>query len=67
MYRAGMLRHLQSVTGEMGEIPADSDPLLEGFERRSGRSRLHVVELDVLMDKIANRLHAPPAGRGFAE
>ena len=26
---------------EMGEIAADSDPLLEGFERGSGRSRLH--------------------------
>src|SRR3984885_10998714 len=52
---------------EMGEIAADSDPLLEGFERCPGRSRLQIVKLDVLMDEIAHGLHAPPAGRDFAE
>src|SRR5208282_1113397 len=39
--------------GEMGEIPANSNALAEGFECRSGRPRLHIVKLDVPMDKIA--------------
>jgi hypothetical protein len=52
---------------QMGEVPADSDPLVEGFKCCSGRSRVHIVELDVLMNEIAHGLHAPPAGRNFAE
>ena len=51
--------------GEMGEIAADSDPLAEGFKRRPGRSRLHIVKLDMPMHKIANRLHAPQPGETF--
>ena len=53
--------------GEMGEIAADFDPLVEGFKRGSGRSRLHIVKLDMPMHKIANRLHATPAGGGLPE
>src|SRR5271166_5461173 len=52
---------------EVGEITANSDPLVEGLKRRSGRARLHIVKLDVRMDKIAHGLHSPPAGRNFAE
>src|SRR5580658_6007252 len=53
--------------GEMSEIAADSNPLLEGFKRGSGRPRLHVVKLDVPMDEIAHGLHTAPAGRRAAE
>jgi hypothetical protein len=49
---------------EMGEIAAYADPLLEGFERGSGRPRPRIVKLDVLMDEIVHRLHAPPSGEG---
>ena len=52
---------------EMGEIAANSGTLIEGFKRCSGRSRLHVVKLDVAMHKVAHRLHAPPARRDLAE
>jgi hypothetical protein len=53
--------------GEMCEIATDADPLLVRFECGSGRSRLLIVELDVLLDEIANGLNPPPAGRGIAE
>ena len=52
---------------EMGEISANAYSLVERLERSSGRSRLQIVELDVLMDKIANRLHASPPRRDGAE
>src|SRR5208282_6403332 len=42
---------------QMGEIAADSDPLVECFKCGSGRSRLHIVKFDVPMDEIADRLH----------
>src|SRR6204780_987836 len=34
---------------EMSVVAADADALLERLERRSGRARLQIVELDVLM------------------
>lgn len=46
---------------EMSEIAAHSNPLLEGFERGSRRARLHIVELDMLMDEIARG----PSRTGF--
>ena len=52
---------------EMGEVSTHSDTFIEGFKRRSGRSRLQIVKLDVPMHEIANRLHAPPAGGDLAE
>jgi len=52
---------------EMGEVSTHSDTFIEGFKRRSGRSRLQIVKLDVPMHEIANRLHAPPAGGDFTE
>src|SRR5271154_6236695 len=52
---------------EMCVVAADADALVERLERRPGRARLLVVELDVLMHEIANGLHAAPSRRARAE
>src|ERR1700733_12204005 len=52
---------------EMGEVAADADAFVEGLERRPGRARLQIVELDVLMHEIADRLHTAPSRHDRAE
>src|SRR5579863_3436125 len=52
---------------KVGEVSTDSDALVKCLECSSGRSRLKVIELDVLMHKIASRLHASPAWSDIAE
>ncbi len=52
---------------QMREVPAHPNALIEGFQRRAGRACLHIVELNMTMDKVAYCLHARPAGLDLAE
>ncbi len=51
----------------MGEVAAHAPALVEHVERRLGGVRVLVTEGDVGVDKIADRLHPPPAARGIAK
>ena len=51
----------------MREIAADADALVEGLERRPRRARQLIVERDVAVDEITDRLDAAPAGRRVLE
>ena len=45
---------------QMREIAADANPLVKGIERRAVSASFEVIELEMAMDKIANRLHPSP-------
>ena len=47
---------------EMGEVSADADALVERLKRRPGRSRLEIVELNMLIHEIADRCTRPHPG-----
>ena len=47
----------------MHEVAADADALAIDLERRAIGAGLHVVEANVLVHEVANRLHARPARR----
>ena len=51
----------------MGEIAADPAPLDQRLGRAAHRRGVLVAELDPVVDEIADRLHALPAGRRGAE
>jgi CoA-transferase family III len=53
--------------GEMGEIATDADPLVERLERSASRSGLLIIELDMAVHEVANRLHASPSWRRRSE
>src|SRR5580704_15823572 len=44
----------------MGEIATDADSLPEGFQGRAVRSRVLIIEANMLMDEITNRLDLAP-------
>ena len=47
----------------MGEIPADADALLIGFNSGAGRAGVVVAEGQMIADEIADRLNPTPAAR----
>jgi len=53
--------------GEMRIVAADALPLVEDLPCRHGRPRVLVSERDVMVNEIADRLDARPAGRRFIE
>src|SRR4029453_1401903 len=53
--------------GQVGEVAADALAVGEDLQGGLRGAREFVAELDVLVDEIANRLHAPPAERGAGE
>jgi hypothetical protein len=52
---------------EMREVATDAHPLVECLECGSSRPGLHVVEADVAMDEVADRLRRIPTGCDTAE
>lgn len=61
-----MLRHRQNATARC-VFAADAYAFIEGLESRPRRAGLHVVEAYVVVDEVADHLHATPAGRYCAE
>jgi len=51
----------------MREVAADAGTFAEGVGSASGSAGVLVIEGDVVMDVIADGLHARIAGRGAAE
>jgi len=45
---------------QVREIAADANPLVKGVERRAVSASFQVIEPEMAMDKIANRLHPGP-------
>lgn len=52
---------------QMGEVAADADTFLIGLKGGAGGAGLQIVKLDMVMDEIADGLHAAPAGDIIAE
>ena len=51
----------------MGVVAADADASRVALGGRAGRAGLLVVEVDVVVDEVADGLHAWPARRGGAK
>lgn len=47
--------------GKVREVATDADALMIDLEGRPRRAGLHVVEVDVVVDEVADRLHAAPS------
>ena len=52
---------------QMGEVPTHAGALLIGFPGGLGRTRVLVAEGEVVVDEVADRLHASPSGRRCRE
>lgn len=50
---------------QMGIVTADADSFVECFQRGARHARVFIAEHDVVMDVVADRLHAAPARRGM--
>ena len=53
--------------GEVGKVPADAHSLIICLPGSAGRARALVIEVDEIVDIVANRLNAGPARRRAAE
>src|SRR6185369_14164608 len=53
--------------GQMRVVAADAAALLEGLPCGSGGAGVFIAKDNVVVDKIANRLHALPSRDGLAE
>ena len=51
----------------MGKIAADTNPLAKTIERRAIGASFQVIEAEMTMDKVANRLHPCPSNGSGAE
>ena len=51
----------------MGKIAADANPLAKTIERRAIGASFQVIEAEMAMDKVANRLHPCPSSGSGAE
>ena len=45
---------------EVHEIPADADAFAKHIPRRSVHASLHIIELDMMVDEVTDRLHTRP-------
>jgi len=52
---------------QVREIAADANPLVKGIERRAVGASFQVIELEMAMDKVANRLNPGPTGWRITE